>query len=113
MAIAEIGCCGAYCRTCPAFREQACKGCKIGYEGGDRDIGKAKCRMKVCCVSRKLPSCADCGEYLTCGVLNGFYGKTGFKYKKYRQAAEYIRARGYGAFLEIADGWKNAYGKYD
>ena len=32
MSISEIGCCGAYCRTCSAFIEQVCKGCKVGYD---------------------------------------------------------------------------------
>ena len=26
----EIGCCGAYCKTCREF-EKTCKGCKLGY----------------------------------------------------------------------------------
>ena len=113
MSISEIGCCGAYCDTCPALKEQTCKGCKLGYESGNRDISKAKCKMKVCCICKKLQSCADCGEYSTCSVLNDFYNKNGYKYKKYKQAADYIRTYGYDAFLEIADKWKNAYGKYE
>lgn len=68
--------------------------------------------MKVCCVSKKLRSCADCGDYDTCRILNDFYDKNAYKYKKYKEATEYIRANGYDAFLEIADTWKNAYGKY-
>ncbi|MDD4096182.1 MAG: DUF3795 domain-containing protein [Oscillospiraceae bacterium] len=112
MSISEMGCCGAYCGTCRVFREHLCKGCKIGYENGDRDLSKAKCRMKVCCVSKKLRSCADCGDYDTCRILNDFYDKNAYKYKKYKEATEYIRANGYDAFLEIADTWKNAYGKY-
>ena len=73
MSISEIGCCGAYCSTCSEFKEQACKGCKVGYESANRDILKAKCKMKVCCISKKLQSCADCSEYSTCSVLNDFY----------------------------------------
>jgi hypothetical protein len=56
-----IGCCGAFCKTCKAFIEGFCKGCKLGYDKGERDIGKAKCKMKVCCFrERKLETCADC-----------------------------------------------------
>jgi hypothetical protein len=33
--------------------------------------------------------------------------------KKYRQATEHIRTYGYDVFLEIADQWKNAHGKYE
>ena len=112
MPISEIGCCGAYCGTCTALKEKACKGCKVGYETGDRDISKAKCKMKVCCICKKLQSCADCSEYNTCSVLNDFYNKNGYKYKKYKQATDYIKTYGYDAFLEVADKWKNAHGKY-
>ena len=111
MSVEEIGCCGAYCKTCPAFRDKTCKGCKVGYESGERDIRTAKCKMKICCISKKRRSCAECDEYDTCSILNDFYHKDGYKYKKYKQANDYIRAYGYDAFLEMADKWKNAYGK--
>ena len=39
MSISEIGCCGAYCRTCSAFIEQTCKG---WMKTETRDILKAK-----------------------------------------------------------------------
>lgn len=68
--------------------------------------------MKVCCISKSLQSCADCCEYQTCHALNDFYSKNGYKYKKYKQAIDYIRAYGYDVFLDVANGWKNAYGKY-
>jgi len=29
-----IGCCGAYCKTCKAFIDGSCKGCKLGYQEG-------------------------------------------------------------------------------
>ena len=112
MSILEIGCCGAYCKTCPAFLEQSCRGCKIGYENGERDISKAKCKMKVCCISNKHQTCADCDEYAACNTINGFYSKNGYKYGKYKQATMFIRKNGYDAFLETANKWKNAYGKY-
>ena len=50
MSITEIGCCGAYCGTCPELRKQRCLGCKIGYDNGQRDLKKAKCKMKICCM---------------------------------------------------------------
>ena len=107
-----IGCCGAYCKTCKPFIEGACKGCKLGYAEGKRDIGKAKCRMKVCCFGkRKLETCADCPDCAKCEILRKFYGKNGFKYKKYGQAIEFIRKNGYAKFLKSASKWKGAYGK--
>lgn len=117
MSILEIGCCGAYCRTCMAWQqekypnERTCRGCKLGYKSGARDITKAKCAIKVCCfVEKKLETCADCPEYLTCTIIHSFYDKKGYKYKKYKQSMEFIRAKGYDAFLAIADRWKGPFG---
>ncbi|MCK9306724.1 MAG: hypothetical protein CVV31_01940 [Methanomicrobiales archaeon HGW-Methanomicrobiales-2] len=112
MSLTDIGCCGAYCGTCRALKEQACKGCKIGYDTGERDLGKARCRIKICCVHRGYISCADCPDLRTCGILGEFYGKNGYKYKKYQQAVEFIAQNGYPAFLEVADTWTNVYGRY-
>ena len=36
----KTGCCGAYCKTCREFRK-ACKGCKLGYLDGSRDLSRA------------------------------------------------------------------------
>ncbi|MDW7733326.1 MAG: DUF3795 domain-containing protein [Methanolobus sp.] len=113
MTLIKIGCCGAYCGTCRAWKEQACKGCKIGYENGERDISKARCKIKVCCIGRAYTSCADCPDILTCQVVNSFHSRKGYKYAKYKQAIGFIRQNGYVEFLKIADTWTNAYGKYE
>ncbi len=113
MSIEELGCCGAYCRACSLRARKACRGCKPGYEPGGRELCKAKCKMKVCCLIKGLQSCADCVDYDFCTVLKDFFGKNGYKYKKYRQALEYIRTNGYEKFIAIADGWKCQYGKYE
>jgi hypothetical protein len=110
--IRYIGCCGAYCKTCPALKDGTCKGCKLGYEEGDRDISRAKCAMKVCCFrDQKLETCADCDRYATCETIAGFYSKKGFKYKKYRESVEFIREKGYPPFLMCAGEWKGPYGR--
>src|SRR4030042_703507 len=107
-----IGCCGAYCKTCKAFIEGFCKGCKLGYDKGEMDINKAKCNMKVCCFGEKqLETCADCSDYLECKTIHNFYGKNGFKYKKYKQAIEFIRKNGYPRFVKLANKWKGPYGR--
>lgn len=111
MSIFEIGCCGAYCKTCPEHLDKRCPGCRFGYENGERDISKAKCRMKICCLKKHLTTCADCGEYASCETLRGFYAKNGYKYKKYLEATSFIRKNGYGPFLQLADGWTRQYGK--
>jgi hypothetical protein len=109
-----IGCCGAYCRTCGVFREGLCRGCKLGYGEGNRDISKARCAMKVCCFGKKrLETCADCPEYPGCDTIRTFQSKKGYKYRKYREALEFIRNRGYPAFLGRAVSWKGACGKLE
>lgn len=111
MTVEETGCCGAYCGTCRVIAEGLCKGCKAGYDNGERDITRAKCAMKVCCVTKKYGTCADCPNFTDCATLAGFYGKNGYKYKKYREALEFIRLNGYQEFLVLADQWKGPYGK--
>ncbi len=113
MSIEEIGCCGAYCGTCREHKNNLCRGCKLGYQNGERDISKAKCKMKVCCIKNEYNSCADCGEYAACNIIQNFHNKGSYKYKKYREAIEFIISNGYKRFVEIADGWKNQYGKYE
>lgn len=113
MSVLEIGCCGAYCKTCRAsISGSNCRGCKLGYESGERDIAKAKCKIKVCCLKdKKLETCADCHEHHSCMMIQDFYQKSGYKYKKYRQSIEFIRKSGYADFIKAADGWNGPYGK--
>lgn len=113
MSKEEIGCCGAYCKTCRALLEKVCHGCKLGYGSGERDINKVKCKIKVCCIKKDYNTCADCSDYLSCETINGLYNKNGYKYKKYKQATEYIRENGYEKFIKVANNWKNVYGKYE
>ena len=114
MSIREIGCCGAYCRTCRALADRSCRGCKLGYESGKRDISKAKCRIKICCfVERGFETCADCPDYSSCLIIQGFYDKEGYKYGKYRQSIEFVRHNGYDNFILIADNWTGPYGKFE
>jgi len=112
MSIEEIGCCGAYCRTCRVYQESLCQGCKLGYASSERDIAKAKCAIKVCCLKRAFQSCADCTQYDSCAIIQRFYRKNGAKYRKYREATQYIRTNGYDQFIAIADGWKMQHGRY-
>ena len=113
MSIKEIGCCGAYCKTCrTSTTGNACRSCKLGYENGERDINKAKCKMKLCCFRDSgLETCADCSDYPICEVIHTFQDKNGIKHRKYKQAIEFIREHGYDAFLKIADEWTGPYGK--
>jgi len=113
MSITEIGCCGAYCKTCcTSSTGGACRGCKLGYESGESDINKAKCKIKLCCFrDRGLQTCADCSDYPMCEIIHTFNDKNGTKYRKYKQAIAFIGENGYDAFLKIANGWTGPYGK--
>jgi hypothetical protein len=109
-----IGCCGAYCGTCKPYLEGFCKGCKLGFDTGERDINRAKCRIKLCCFrDKKYDTCADCPEFESCDIIGGLYAKNGYKYRKYKQAVEFIRKNGYPKFIEFADKWRGAYGKLE
>ncbi len=109
-----IGCCGAYCKTCKPFIENYCKGCKLGFDTGGRDINKAKCRIKLCCFrDRKFDTCADCSDFASCRIIDNFHDKSVYKYKKYKQAIEFIKKNGYPKFTKLAKKWKGAYGKLD
>jgi len=113
MTVKEIGCCGAYCGTCQAMKDGSCKGCKLGYDTGERDINRAKCRMKLCCFRDKgFETCADCPELEECDIIRPWFEK-GYKYKVCKSYLEYIREHGYEEFLKRADGWNDAYGKLD
>lgn len=112
MSLEELGCCGAYCKTCKVYRQKLCAGCKIGYADKTRDLSKAKCKIKVCCITKEYGSCADCADYITCEVIQAFHNHAGYKYGKYKQAVAYIKDNGYDAFFKIADSWDNACGKY-
>lgn len=113
MTVREIGCCGAYCRTCRGLREGGCRGCKLGYGTGKRDIDKARCRIKVCCFKeRKLETCADCPNY-PCEILEIHWSKKGWKYKQGRKQLEFIRKNGYGEFMKRANKWKDCRGRFD
>ena len=108
-----VGCCGAYCKTCKSFVTGLCKGCKLGYQTGERDITKAKCAIKVCCLSRGYEFCADCPDLEGCTIIGTFHDKSGYKYRKYKQSTEFIQAHGYAEFVRQADGWTGAYGKLE
>ena len=107
-----IGCCGTYCKTCKPFTDGFCKGCKLGYDSGKRDINKAKCKIKVCCLKvKKLETCADCQDFAKCKIILSFHDKSGYKYKKYKQSMEFIIKNGYPKFIKLANKWKGPYGK--
>lgn len=98
--------CGAYCKTCRAYSEESCRGCKQEYEKGERDITKAKCKRKVCCFrDKRVETCVDCCDY-PCKILEEFWGKKGWKYQQYKKQLEFIRKNEHKEFLKKANKWK-------
>lgn len=112
MGIKEIGCCGAYCKTCRSFLKGICPGCKAGYASGKRNLNRAKCRVKVCCIKKGWETCADCGIFISCPKIENSYNKK-VKKNKCREAIEFIKKNGYDCFIRIAGKWKNNYGELE
>ena len=107
-----IGCCGAYCKTCRSFVLGSCKGCKLGYDEGRRNIARARCRIKVCCFGeKKLETCAECSECGDCVILAAFHGKNWPEYAKYKESLEFVRVHGYPEFCKRAKDWRAAHGR--
>lgn len=59
----------------------------------------------------QLETCADCQDYTNCSIIQGFYKKSGYKYRRYQQSIVFIKLNGYNKFINIADCWKGPYGK--
>jgi len=110
--IALVGCCGAYCGPCLTVNGAICKGCKLGYDTGIRDLNNARCAIKRCCLlEKKIDTCADCPDYEDCRTIRGLFEKNGYKYGRYKESIEFIRQNGYPAFITAARSWKRAYGR--
>jgi hypothetical protein len=109
-----IACCGCYCKTCKPYIDGFCKGCKLGYASGVRDINKAKCKIKICCFKeKKFDTCADCNKYYNCEIFNNRF-KVGTKDNvSLQDALNYIKDHGYDKFILKAKNWKSYKGKLD
>lgn len=73
----KIGCRGAYCRTCREF-QKTCKGCKLGYLDGSRDLSRAKCKIKRCCLVKGYVTCVDCSDYDSCEIIQAIIRHPGY-----------------------------------
>ena len=77
-----MGCWAAYCKPCREF-EKTYKGCTLGYLDGSRDLSRAKCKAKKCCLTRERISCGDCEEYDGFETIKSFINHAVYKYGKY------------------------------
>ena len=113
-SITYIGCCGTFCKTCKPLIEGFCKGCRLGYDNGRRDINKAKCIIKLCCIKEKgYETCVECVEFSSCEKIITKFGKQKYNVKKCMQCLEYIKKNGYSKFIKMAKNWKGPYGKIE
>ena len=92
--------------------KKAARAASRGILDGSRDLSRAKCRMKKCCLTKGYITCGDCEEYEHCETIQSFINHPGYKYSKYKQALEFIHAYDYVAFMKAAENCENAYGKY-
>jgi hypothetical protein len=107
-----IGCCGAYCKTCGGFVRKKCKGCKLEFDTGVRDINRITCKVKKCCFGdNKFETCADCSKLETCSHMENWYKKGHGKYRAYKKYIDYIKENGYAKFIKIANKWKSFFGE--
>ena len=107
-----ISCCGFYCKTCKVYKTSYCKGCKLGYETNKRDINKAKCNIKLCCYKDKqLITCAECKNFEDCEVVKARFKPGTYENKKCIEQLNFIKKNGCASFIEIANSWKNHYGR--
>lgn len=112
MSIEHIGCCSAYCKTCKELDKGLCKGCKLGYASGERDIERAKCKIKLCCFKEKgLETCADCSHFRDCDIINSRFKVGTPNNRKCIRVLELIHNKGYDNFMEVAKDWPNAWGR--
>lgn len=109
-----VTCCGCYCKTCKPYIDGFCKGCKLGYRAGERDINKAKCKIKICCFKgKKLETCADCESVSNCEIFNNRFKVGTRDNERLQEALKYIKDHGYDKFIEKAKKWTSYAGKLD
>ncbi len=64
--------CGLYCGACGAYKKKKCPGCAANEKA-------SWCKVRKCCIEKKIKSCADCADMAdkaSCGKLNNFISKT-------------------------------------
>jgi len=54
-----------------SVEDMNCQGCRS--DGDLRFIGCTNCPIRKCSQEKNLDTCADCDEYETCAMINGFF----------------------------------------
>lgn len=71
----HVGSCGLFCTNCGKFKRGRCYGCQL-------QPGFGRCPVRLCCVERKITTCAECADfqspcnYRECPKLNNFIART-------------------------------------
>ena len=95
----QIAYCGLYCGACHKFLKGKCPGCHNNEKAG-------WCKVRKCCMQKKISSCADCDEYANakeCKMHNNFFGKVfAVLFNSDRYAClDLIKAEGYENFAKF------------
>jgi hypothetical protein len=51
-----IAYCGLYCANCSRFKKKKCPGCAKNEKA-------SWCKIRTCCISKRILTCASCDEY--------------------------------------------------
>ena len=97
---AHVAACGLFCTNCGAFKKEKCQGCMIKPWYGS-------CKVRACCVTKGIQSCAACDEfkaprdYRECPKVHNFIAKMfGLMFGSNKTAAlVMLRDQGLEAFL--------------
>jgi hypothetical protein len=93
-----IASCGLYCGACGAYLKERCGGC----------AGNTKatwCRIRSCCMGRKISSCAECVDFtepVDCKKFNNLMSKIfGLIFRSDREACiQQIKKNGRQVYAE-------------
>ena len=101
--------CGLYCGACAVYLKGRCPGCRGDHSRnacGLRTLCNSGCRIRTCCDSKGLETCASCPTHpvpKTCGKFNNFSAKLfAFLLRSNRYACiRQIRQMGVAGHAEI------------
>lgn len=90
--------CGLYCGSCGKYQKGKCPGCAENEKA-------SWCKIRTCCIEKRINSCAQCNEYSDvkdCKMFDNFISKMfEFVFKSDRKAGiKMIQKAGYEEFAK-------------